>query len=550
MKKSIIVFVVTFLLVCLISCNENQEVEIISGNESYSFVVEKNGVLNESLFANFEFTLDDLYYDEAFTSKYNGEPITENIKLYVKEDVTVEEYVDINININEKTITISLVKDSILNKDLLIEYNIDIENLYYDKGLTSKYNGEPITENTNLYVKEDVTVEEYVDIKIIINEKIVTISLVKDSSLNKDLLSEYNIDIENLYYDERLTSKYNGEPINKDMILYFCEKVLVKIINGEQFIELHLLKGENVTRDDFEKIGINVTYVYKDVYYNDKYLEDKIYEDTTLYVREKITWTNDNAVYCQYKSEDVNQTISNLDIIFETLEYKELFVVEKSEYSTFLFILNDNNQDEFISKLKMIDNVLNVYVSLDVPFDKIDTTYLESRKEEIKVGEEVKISIKGVYKQYNPRFTYYSVDIKLLNQDDTLNYTLDDFKGYKVTNVSGKTFDNSIVLDINEFDIFGLVYFTDALARNNDITSVLPTLFRSEQGMFDPDHDYWTFSVDNIIDFGEGFSTGFMESCDDEGYFYCNFVGLNPGKVTLKYNDFFIELEIEIDVIE
>ena len=481
MKKTIIVFVVTFLLVCLISCNENQEVEIIIGNDSYSFVVEKNGVLNESLFANIEFTLDDLYYDEAFTSKYNGEPITENIKLYVKEDVTVEEYVDINININEKITTISLVKDSILNKDLLIEYNIDIENLYYDEGLTSKY---------------------------------------------------------------------NGEPINKDMILYFCEKVLVKIINGEQFIELHLLKGENVTRDDFEKIGINVTYVYKDVYYNDKYLEDKIYEDTTLYVREKITWTNDNAVYCQYKSEDVNQTISNLDIIFETLEYKELFIVEKSEYSTFLFILNDNNQDEFISKLKMIDNVLNVYVSLDVPFDKIDTTYLESSKEEIKVGEEVKISIKGVYKQYNPRFTYYSVDIKLLNQDDTLNYTLDDFKGYKVTNVSGKTFDNSIVLDINEFDIFGLVYFTDALARNNDITSVLPTPFRSEQGMFDPDHDYWTFSVDNIIDFGEGFSTGFMEACDDEGYFYCNFVGLNPGKVTLKYNDFFIELEIEIEVIE
>ena len=90
------------------------------------------------------------------------------------------------------------------------------------------------------------------------------------------MLSEYNIDIENLYYDERLTSKYNGEPINKDMILYFCEKVLVKIINGEQFIELHLLKGENVTRDDFEKIGINVTYVYKDVYYNDKYLEELI----------------------------------------------------------------------------------------------------------------------------------------------------------------------------------------------------------------------------------------------------------------------------------
>lgn len=550
MKKSIIVFVVTFLLVCLISCNENQEVEIIIGNESYSFVVEKNGVLNESLFANFEFTLDDLYYDEAFTSKYNGEPITENIKLYVKEDVTVEEYVDINININEKIVTISLVKNSILNKDLLIEYNVDIDNLYYDGDFTSKYNGEPISENINLYVKEDVKVEEYVDIKININEKIVNIKLVKYSSLNKDLLSEYNIDIENLYYDEGLTSKYNGEPINKDMILYFCEKVLVKIINGEQFIELHLLKGENITRDDFEKIGINVTYVYKDVYYNDKYLEDKIYEDTTLYVREKITWTNDNAVYCQYKSEDVNQTISNLDIIFETLEYKELFVLEKSEYSTFLFILNDNNQDEFISKLKMIDNVLNVYVSLDVPFDKIDTTYLESSNEVIKVGEEVKISIKGVYKQYNPRFTYYSVDIKLLNQDDTLNYTLDDFKGYKVTNVSGKTFDNSIVLDINEFDIFGLVYFTDALARNNDVTSVLPTPFRSEQGMYDPDHDYWTFSVDNIIDFGEGFSTGFMEACDDEGYFYCNFVGLNPGKVTLKYNDFFIELEIEIDVIE
>ena len=41
-----------------------------------------------------------------------------------------------------------------------------------------------------------------------------------------------------------------------------------KTINGKVVL--------NITRDDFEKIGINVTYVYKDVYYNDKYLEDKI----------------------------------------------------------------------------------------------------------------------------------------------------------------------------------------------------------------------------------------------------------------------------------
>jgi len=337
--------------------------------------------------------------------------------------------------------------------------------------------------------------------------------------------------------------------INEDKSLYYCEKVVINIIDGESSKEISLIKGESLTNEHLEQFNINISYLYKDSEFKYKYLEEPIIENTSLYVMEKLTWTNENAVYCQYKSNNMNEVIENLDIIFEKLNYKKLFVVEKSEYSTLLFILNDTEQDEFIENLKLIENVSNEYKSTDVPFEEVDTRYLEPDRHIIKIGEKLKITQKGIIKKYLQRYIYDSIEVKLFNQDDLYNYDITDFKGIKVSKVS-REWSGELNLEIKVNDIFDLMYYADLLARNNEIKKVQLLQNRYEIGMYDPDHQYWTYSAENILGFGEGFVSGYMEAMDEEGYWYCNFVGLNSGKVIVKYIDDYGTLETIIEVIE
>ena len=99
-------------------------------------------------------------------------------------------------------------------------------------------------------------------------------------------------------------------------------------------------------------------------------------------------------------------------------------------------------------------------------------------------------------------------------------------------------------------DIFELIYYADLIARNNRINLVKLSENRYELGMYDPDHKYWTYSTENILEFGEGFISGYMEAMDEDGYWYCDFLGLNSGQLTVKYTDDYGTLEIIVEVLE
>lgn len=153
--------------------------------------------------------IDDLYYDEEYTIKYNGEPIVEDKTLYFKRKSVIVEICNKN---DQETINVYL-GDIIDNKQISLVNNKYIEDLYYDNEYTKKYNNEEIKENTTLYIKLKT-----VRVLIINGEITEEVEIEIGSSLTTTLIQ---IGYENeLYYDQECTKKYEDEIIEEDTKLY------------------------------------------------------------------------------------------------------------------------------------------------------------------------------------------------------------------------------------------------------------------------------------------------------------------------------------------
>lgn len=153
--------------------------------------------------------IDDLYYDEEYTIKYNGEPIVEDKTLYFERKSVIVEICNKNA---QETINVYL-GDIIDNKQISLVNNKYIEDLYYDNEYTKKYNNEEIKENTTLYIKLKT-----VRVLIINGEITEEVEIEIGSSLTTTLIQ---IGYENeLYYDQECTKKYEDEIIEEDTKLY------------------------------------------------------------------------------------------------------------------------------------------------------------------------------------------------------------------------------------------------------------------------------------------------------------------------------------------
>ena len=151
--------------------------------------------------------------------------------------------IEVNVYYGDENLIIYLDKDKPLSNDLLSNNKFDLNDLYYDEDYSYKYEGELISKNTNLFVKESI------NFKININGEIINIELIKNRPLDNTVLNQYNINVNDLYYDEDYIDKYNGELISEDIILYYCEKIGVKIIDGESSKDISIIRGECLTNE-------------------------------------------------------------------------------------------------------------------------------------------------------------------------------------------------------------------------------------------------------------------------------------------------------------
>ena len=122
-------------------------------------------------------------------------------------------------------INTEIERNKTIDETLLLSLNItNIEGIYYDSEYNSKYNNEPLNEDTTLYIKK-INEEKNIKITFIyLNEEIST-EIDKNKTIDETLLVSLNItSIEGIYYDSEYNNKYNNEPLNEDIILYVKER--------------------------------------------------------------------------------------------------------------------------------------------------------------------------------------------------------------------------------------------------------------------------------------------------------------------------------------
>ena len=146
---------------------------------------------------------------------------------------------------------------------------------------------------------------------------------------------------------------------------------------------------------------------------------------------DKLKWDNEHALYAVVNPNFKNEVLDNVDNMSSELSYKKVYIVGKnydsSETLLLLFILNDNdNLDTFRKEVLKNETIDYVYGSIDLPFDTVDTRYIECEKTKIAIGEETQIRIKGSKKFHMQQFSYNSFMVKPKKVENT-KYKISDF---------------------------------------------------------------------------------------------------------------------------
>ena len=221
--------------------------------------------------------VDELYYDEQCTIKYKGEQIFEDETLYFKRKSAIVEVYGKN---NREILNVYL-GDIINHNQITVVNDNYIEELYYDRDYTIKYNEEEIEGDTTLYVKLKT-----VKVKIVSNDKTEEIVMEIGTPL-KSLLIPIESKKE-LYYDKEFTKKYKNEIIEEDIILY------EKIQNVYQLASDEDVKNINEIIE-IEKASVGINYTFE------KHIKFLDLEEADFY---KALIKNENKyVLCGYTNE-------------------------------------------------------------------------------------------------------------------------------------------------------------------------------------------------------------------------------------------------------
>lgn len=258
---------------------------------------------------------------------------------------------------------------------------------------------------------------------------------------------------------------------------------------------------------------------------NDDELLTLLYETIKNNV-EILKWTNNNAVYVTIKDDNRNIVYHNVEETFKDYEYKKIYVIGKHyDYNKninyqLLFILNDNEQENFINSILQNDKVQYAYKCEDLPFEGYDNRKLIGSTNTIKVGEELEITIEGEFKIYQQSFLYSGIWVKTNDFNKDKTYTIDDFPYLNLVTVRKNNFrQDTLFLELAKQDYFNAMHASNILSRMDNIEYVNLDYYNVVRPI-------WQISDIAIVDFVNGF----------EDFEKTKVIGLKPGEVTINFD--------------
>lgn len=189
-------------------------------------------------------------------------------------------------------------------------------------------------------------------------------------------------------------------------------------------------------------------------------------------------WNNYEAVYVTIDDNQSNDVFLNINKSFEKFQYKKAYIVNKKIDNncvislTILFVIDDN-LDKFIANLKEDPNIKYYEICKDLPYESIDNRYFEYENNTIKVGDELKISLRGGEDSdiYQQKFVYDSFYITPTDYDENKDYSVDYFGEVDSISCMEKYKDKLLVI-LNTLNYYELINTMDILARTDYIQQI------------------------------------------------------------------------------
>lgn len=235
-----------------------------------------------------------------------------------------------------------------------------------------------------------------------------------------------------------------------------------------------------------------------------------------------LVWANDNAVYAYVKTDFENEIFKNVEGAFDNVNFQKVYITNKTPKNlTLLFILEENDvadTREFIDVLSRDERISGVIPCRDLPFESVDTRYIEKEKDTLSVGEEMVLTlVAGKHEYYIQQFDFGGLFVK---PKEVKNYSVRDFKGINIKSVNERE-NGWLYLELAKENYFDVIKALDNLSRIATFEEVKADT--SKVWHLPP--PYWEVSDTNVA-----------EIKANEDYYTATIKGLKPGEVSVGFD--------------
>lgn len=250
--------------------------------------------------------------------------------------------------------------------------------------------------------------------------------------------------------------------------------------------------------------------------------------------KDDLVWTNENVVYAYVKVGYEVDILKDIEGSFQSLPFQKVYVAEKNtnEWTplSLLFILDDKGtitQEEFVILLEQDERINHANSGRDIPFETVDTRYIEKEKDTIFVGETLRLTLMGNIDYYVQPFDFKGFFVKPATAKQ---YNVQSFPGVVLKSVTQEK-EGWLYLELKEEGYFNVVKACDKVARLSTIEKVE----KGKEEVVSVIPPIWQVSDETIVSI----------ETNSDNYALAVITGLKAGKVTVDYDSIKCEIIIQ-----
>lgn len=248
----------------------------------------------------------------------------------------------------------------------------------------------------------------------------------------------------------------------------------------------------------------------------------------------KTKWENDVALYVDIYFEDSCAILKDIEKTFENYKYTRMYLVNKSIENTtsitLLFIFDSvADKETFSNQVKNDIGVAYTRNCRDIPYESIDTRYIECEKSIIEIGESTTLEIKGTKNYYVQPFDFNGFLVLPKKSLQSKEYNISDFSQIDLQEI--ETLENGwLYFRLNSSDYYNLINSIDAISR---LDMFEKTEFDKRETTLIPPPN-WELSDNNIVEIVEF----------DYGSGKIIVKGISKGEVLIKFDGIVYKLTV------